>query len=240
VRFLIILLMAVVPGLAQVCPNDATTLIDNFKTGLVGPLLLQGTDQSLDRHQVATGVPGGVRREFFSISTNPFRQVGEYGVVRDPSDLRGGALVVGTGVREFFRLEILYGFDTNNNLVPLQYFPPDGCDRFRVTFDSSSRVVNFNYEVWTPKSSGSGEDVFVDAINMDENAVPFCIEFPFAKFVTNSPGVTQDFKHTGIDLILPIFQSGSAMGANDFALKRIELAQGNGSVNGVACTIANF
>jgi hypothetical protein len=27
VRFLIILLMAVVPGLAQVCPNDATTLI---------------------------------------------------------------------------------------------------------------------------------------------------------------------------------------------------------------------
>jgi hypothetical protein len=240
-RFLVVVLLAAVSGWAQTCPSDATTLIDNFTTGHAGPFLLAGANQFLDRHQTAARVPGGVRREFFENTANPFRQVAEFGVLSDPTDpTGGGALVVGTGAREFFRIELYYGIDVNNNLGPLHYFPPAGCDRFRVTFDSSSRGVNFNLEAWTPANGLPDQIGFDDAINMGENAFPFCVEFPFANFVTNTPNVTEDFAHTGIDLILPILQSGSAMGANDFVMKRIEVAGGNGSVNGAPCTIANF
>jgi hypothetical protein len=238
-RFLVIVLLAAAPGLAQTCPSGAATLIDNFTKGHVGPLLLTGANQSLDRHQLAANVPGGVRREFFENTANPFRQVAEFGVLSDPTDpTGGGALVVGTGAREFFRIELFYGIDVNNNLAPLHYFPPSDCDRFRVTFDSSDLGVNFNFEAWTPANGVPDQIVFDDGINMDGSTGPFCIEFPFAHFGTNTQNATQDFVHTGIDLILPILQSGSATGANDFALKRIELAGGNGSVNGVPCTIA--
>jgi hypothetical protein len=237
-KFLIVLLLAAVPAAAQICPKNQTTLIDNFTSGLVTPQPQTGTNDILDEYQTAPGVPGGVRREYFVVSGNPFGQVGEYGIVNDPTDPSGdGALAVSSGAHQFFQIQIFYGYDLNKHFVPLHYFPPDGCDRFRFTFDSSSRGVNFNFVVETPFNGVPDGGYFKNALNMPENAEPFCVEFPFMNFRTNQFGVQEDFVHTGIDFLLPSLQSGSAMGSNDLVIKRIEVAQGRGAVNGAACII---
>lgn len=237
-KFLIVLLLAAVPATAQLCPKNQTTLIDNFVSGLVAPQPQTGTNDTLDQYLAAPGVLGGVRRVYFNVTGNPFGQVDEYGIVNDPTDPNGdGALVVSTGAHQFFGIQIAYGFDLNKNFVPLHYSPPDGCDRFRFTFDSSSRGVNFNFVVETPFNGVPAGGYFKNALNMPENAAPFCVEFPFTNFRTNQYGVEEDFVHTGIDFIWPSLQSGSAMGSNDLVIKRIEVAQGQGAVNGVACII---
>jgi hypothetical protein len=60
--------------------------------------------------------------------------------------------------------------------------------------------------------------------------LPFCVDFPFAKFA-EVPGVTQDFANAGISLLDVIFQSGSAINADDFAVTKIEVLDGTDPAN---------
>jgi hypothetical protein len=224
-RFLVLLLLATAAGWAQTCP-----VIDDFTTGYTtAPLALRTPNTSTRAFQTAF-VPGNVREEYFAIGSNNFAQPAELDIVNDPRG--GGALAVTTGTQEFFQLLLYYGVDTHGNTAPLGYFPAWGCDRFRVTFDSSSVGINFNFEVWTPNAAGTpASTYFVDGLNTSPavSGSPSCIDFPFTKF-----GPTQDFAHTGIDMMILILQSGSVIGANDFALKKIELADGPNT----SCVIA--
>jgi hypothetical protein len=119
-------------------------------------------------------------------------------------------------VREFFRLEVFWGIDASNKIVPLGY-TPSGCDRLRVTFDSNSAVVNFNVQVDTPVA------LFQDGINLPAGpALPFCVDFPFSNFVSNTPGAKPNFASQGITYMDMILQSGAVIGANNFSITRIE------------------
>jgi hypothetical protein len=212
-KVLAAVLLMVVSGLAQ-CPK----VIDDFTQGRVNKEL-EGPDQSVTLFQSAPNALGGVREEFYrNIIAEPLGQEGQLNIGR-------GHLTLSSGVREFFRIDLIYGHDLAGNLVPL-HLRPAGCDRFRVTFDSSSRVVNFNIVVFTPEATG-GLAHFQAGTNVDASpsTLPFCVDFPFAKFA-GVPGQTHDFAATGIDLMDVIFQSGSAIGANDFAVTRIEVIDG--------------
>jgi hypothetical protein len=228
-RFFLFLLFATTVGWAQTCPP--ATVIDDFTTGLTTtPLALRTPNTNVRAFQTGASVLGGVREEYFAIGGNNFKQPAELDIVSDPNG--GGALAVTTGTQEFFQLLLYYGVDTHGNTAPLRYLPLPGCDRFRVTFDSSSVGINFNFEVWTPNAAGArASTYFIDGLNTAPATTgsPSCIDFPFTKF---GPG--QDFQHTGIDMMILILQSASAIGADDFALKKIEFADGTTG----NCTIA--
>lgn len=194
-------------------------VIDDFTTGKYRVRLdtpNATTTNYADPKRAQTGTMlGGVRVTAFLVAGNPFGQPGELNVAKS-----GPQLVISEGTRQFFRLDMQYGQDTNFNNVPLGY-SPTGCDRFRVTFDSNSRVLNFNTLVFSP-----GTTYYQLGINMDASPspAPFCVDFPFDNFIkggTSTKGL-QNFAGDGIDFLDFIFQSGSAIGANDFAVTKIE------------------
>jgi hypothetical protein len=201
------LLFLLAAGMAwpQVC-----TVIDDFTTGTT-QMDLRVTGSGSDTNTQTGSMIGGLRHVNLFTYQNPFLQLGEAKVDK------GGPLTVSNGVREFFRLEVYWGIDAKNNIVPLGY-KPSGCDRIRVTFDSNSGVVNFNVQVDTPVA------LFQDGINLPASAtvLPFCVDFPFSNFVSNTPGAKPSFAAEGITFMDMILQSGPVIGANNFAITRVE------------------
>lgn len=185
-------------------------VIDDFTTGTTQlDLRVNGTGFKTDSQKGS--MIGGLRYVNFFTYQNTFLQLGEAQVGND-------SLTVSNGVREFFRLEVFWGIDALGNIVPLGYMP-SGCDRFRVTFDSSSALVNFNVQVDTPVA------LFQDGINLPPGSatgLPFCVDFPFSNFVSNTEGATPDFAAQGITYMDMILQGGPVIGANSFAITKIE------------------
>ncbi len=186
-------------------------VIDDFTSGPVRLSLRMPNSSQLDAEPGT--MLGGVRANSFVLPVNQFLQPAEV------DEDMGGPLVMTTGLRAFFRLDMIYGLTTTFTLNPLGY-KPVGCDRFRVTFDSASQVLNFNVQAF----QAPGFTPFQDGINLDAAPFagnPFCVDFLFANFATGVP-IMQDFAGKGIDAIDFIFQSGSAIGANEFAITKIE------------------
>jgi hypothetical protein len=186
-------------------------VIDDFTTGKT-QMDLRVSGSGTDTNTQTGSMIGGLRHVNFFTYANPFLQLGEAKVEK------GGPLTVSNGAREFFRLEVFWGIDASNNIVPLGYMP-SGCDRFRVTFDSNSAVVNFNVQVYTPVAG------FQDGINLPPGpatGLPFCVDFPFSNFVSNTPGAKPNFATQGISYMDMVLQSGPVIGANNFAITKIE------------------
>src|SRR5712692_918277 len=186
-------------------------VIDDFSTGTV--LMSLRVPNTQVAHTETGSMLGGVRANVFRITANQFFQPAEL-----DAHLGGGPLVLTTGLRGFFREDLVYGLDTNFALKPLGY-KPVGCDRFRIAFDSASQGLNFNIVPF----QGPGVTPFQDGINLDPSPFagnPFCVDFLFTNFT--SPGTPQDFAGKGINAIDFVFQSGSAIGANEFAITKIE------------------
>ncbi len=186
-------------------------VIDDFTSGKVRASLRTPNTFSTD---IKPGsMLGGIRETVFLIGGNQFLQPAEMDIDK------GGPLVVTMGVREYFRLDVEYGVDKNGVFTPLGYYPT-GCDRFRVTFDSASLVLNFNILVF----QGPLNPYFQDGLNLDPIPFagnPFCVDFLFSNF-RNPLMVTQDFAGQGINAIDFIFQTGSVIGANAFAITKFE------------------
>jgi hypothetical protein len=191
-------------------------VIDDFTSGHVR-LPLRTPNTSMNDAQ-AGAMLGGARGTAFLIGANPFMQPAEIDI--DKPKNTGVPLVMTSGLRTGFRLDMEYGVDTNFMTKPLNYFP-SGCDRFRVTFDSASQVLNFNIVVWYNPDFGHHAQ---DGINLDPAPYtsPFCVDFLFSNFAPGVPNDTPDFGSKGILLMDFIFQTGSAIGGNEFAITRIE------------------
>ncbi len=153
---------------------------------------------------------GGNRGAFFLITANDFLQTAELTIAR------GGPLVVNTGIRQNARLDVVYGKTAPLVVVPLMLKPTAPCDRFRVTFAGSSRILNFNILAF---SNGilwqSGQNLGTDVL------ASFTVDFPFSGFTTNTVGATQDFANQGIDIITLIFTG--AFWASDYAVSNVAI-----------------
>ena len=210
---LLVLIGVLVPAAARA--NNCVTL-DDFTSGpgrstLVAP-------NTTDTQTQAGAMIGGARLTSFLIGANPFLQIA--GMAADHPGNSGVPLVVTTGLRSGFRLDTLYGFDVNKVPKNLNYFPT-GCDRFRVTFDSASQTLNFNVVVWYNPDYGHHAQSGIN-LNPAPFTTTFCVDFPFANFTPGIAGDTPDFPNKGILLIDFIFQTGSAIGGNEFAIKKFE------------------
>ncbi|HEX7287383.1 MAG TPA: hypothetical protein VF532_14445 [Candidatus Angelobacter sp.] len=237
-RVLAFLLLAATAGWGQTC---VPTTIDDFKTGqTTSPIVLQTPNTSAIAFQNASGVPGRVREESYSVTTNDFNHPSELAIVRPNSNPNGGALVVSNGVEEFFSLVLIYGTDTRGNPVPLGFQVPANCDRFRVWFDSSVATLSFTFEAYTRNANGSTTG-FADGIGMPPviAGFPGCVDFPFSNFVTNASGVVQNIAHTPVDQIILVLGPGSAVGGSNFAMTKIEVSDNRLPPTGVPCIIAN-
>ena len=74
---------------------------------------------------------------------------------------------------------------------------------------------------------------YISGVNIDQGPAsgqPFCVDFPFSRFtgvrVSDGSAVLPDFSNTGIDLIWFQMQSGSNIGADNFAVKKVEFVNG--------------
>lgn len=197
------------------CPSSL--VIDDFSTGKYRiPPLKVGSKTT-----TKTGAMiGGKRLTVFGIcdtetpgecsAANPFNQPAAFEIrTQIPR-----ALIVGTGIRQFFSLVVSYG-DASGGVDELD--ADLGCfSKFLVYFDANDQTVNFNMQVIASNNTA----IATCAINQEGNpSGGFVAEFPFSCFVPNS-GPSPDFNE--IDLIDLVIGNGNAIGGNDFAITKIE------------------
>jgi len=199
------LLIAATFGFPQRALSQNLTL-DDFSTGPYARQLSAGRDVST---QVGSMV-GLERQTFFIVCdpgpcgpANPFAQSGSF-EIRTGTDVTPSALIYSAGYKVYPRLEVHYGAVT-----PLQLDLGTNYDRIRVRFDGTDGVINFNIVVFS--FSGYSQA----GCNLDASGNPVSIDFPIANFRGEA-----DF--TRIDDISFVFQSGTAVGGNDWAVTRFE------------------
>lgn len=218
--------------LATVAVRAQCLVIDDFSTGkykvqLSTPNTTMTNYSDPDYVQAGTML-GGTRETAFMVSGNPFGHSGELTV-----DNTNNALVISSSVREFFRLDLVYG---QSLTAPLGYHPT-GCDRFRVSFDSSSQQgLNFNIVLY--QSGGPGYSAGINVFPRPAD-VPFCVDFPFDQFVTNAGNIPQAFADKGIDSLDLVLQSGAAVGANAFAMTQVETVSASTAAAKPCAFVAN-
>jgi len=222
--------------------NDAGPLIAALSTTSVNPepapadlVLDDFTSGRLDLHSITCGLGdvtragimvGGTRRMRLIVNqpqtpcnpSNPLRQPATLEVRRNT-----GPLIVGTGFKTFHRVELSYGQNLNNVTTPLNLDLTGGgqYDRVRLTFAGNDLVENVNLVLFTSLDTAA-LSIPGCAINVQPGLGEFSVDFPFARFNANAG--TPNFADA--DIIFLVLQSGSAIGANDFALKSIVATQG--------------
>lgn len=204
----------------------ADLVIDDFTTG---PLARHDILCNLLDVTRAGAMAGATRRTRLIVNQPPV-PCATTNALRQPASLQvgpDGPLVVSTGLKTFHRLELSYGQDLANNNQPLSLDLTQRLhnDRIRVTFDASDLVENFNIVLYTAYGTPSSA-IALCGMNMNPGTNTFSVDFPFANFHTNVG--TPDFQR--VDFIILVLQSGSAIGANDFALRSVVATRGEGGL----------
>jgi hypothetical protein len=213
------LLIVATLGLPQLARSQNRTL-DDFSTGPYSKQLTAGQDRATQ----AGAMEGGERLTVFLVCdtgpcgpANPFSQVGSF-EVRPANDPSPSALIYSAGYKAYPRLEMHYGAVT-----PLRLDLGTNYDRIRVNFDGSDGVVNFNIVVFSP--SGYSQI----GCNLEPIASSVSIDFPFANFQGQADP-------TKIDVISFVFQSGTAVGANDWAITSFEAVPTGAPAAPITCS----
>jgi hypothetical protein len=89
---------------------------------------------------------------------------------------------------------------------------------FGWNFDGSDAGIDFNIVVFW----NSGANYALLGFNLDASNAPFSVTFPFTGFTSGVPGVPVDWGN--IDYMVGVAQTGSAIGANDYAIKAFKAA----------------
>lgn len=182
----------------------ASSILDDFTTGRYRKHLRCGGDSAFQNGTMI----GGVRNTSFLVpcggGANPFEQSASLEISK------GGPLAVDSGIRVFHRLEVIYGLAKGDVFTPLS-LDVSGFDRLRVRFDSNDLVLNFNVVVLMRDGTARVQA----GCNIEPHTLPFNVDLRFASDFVTQLG-TPDW--SDVDAIDIIFQSGSAIGANDFAV----------------------
>lgn len=197
---------------AASCPTSI--VIDNFSSGQYEVTLRP--DGRLAMAVQQGSMIGGRRLTIFSSAVNQFHQRSVLEIGPGGSSV----MVVDAGIRVPHRLEAYYGFDLQvDRIVPTALNLDLSCfSKFRVHFDSNDLQVNFTMQVTAGNNPGNRAQYALN-VSGHVTAAPFVVDLPFSNFVPNA-GPLPDF--ADIDLIDIISQTGSAIGANDYAITLIE------------------
>ncbi|NMO20383.1 hypothetical protein HPC49_41530 [Pyxidicoccus fallax] len=193
-------------------------LVDDFSTGAYQVDAYAG---SPDLHYSSGTMLGGVRGTYVLAAP-------ELPLHQRPASLSippGGPLILETGFQVNHRLELVYGRDAAGNQAPLN-LDTRSYDRIRVWFDGCDVSENFNIVLFA-----AGGRHYSLGINTTPEHRPFCIDFPLGKFLI------PEADRADIDFIALILQTGSAMGATDFALRSVSLL-GPADIGWASCWVA--
>jgi hypothetical protein len=129
-------------------------------------------------------------------------------------------MVVATGIGVSHRLEAHYGFGLRRGrVVPTPLNRDLSCfNKFRVHFAYNDVPVNFTMQVTAGNNPGNRATLASQVDASKVPGIPVVVDFPFSKFTQTGP--PPDL--TDIDMIDIILQTGSAIGANDYAVTLIE------------------
>lgn len=190
---------------------DAQLTLDDFSTGAYSKVLKSGTDTNT---QSGSMVGGSRETVFFVCPPGP---CGTYNLYTQPASFQvrpktkttPAALIQSAGYKVGPRLDVQYGSGAPMNLnLSTSY------DRFRLTFDGNDLEVNFNILVYT------GTTWSQTGCNIPANTNSFTIDFPFEYF---TPGTGTSGANFGdLTIVDFIFQTGSAVGGNSWAVTSFE------------------
>ena len=185
--------------IAAVTYAQSELVLDDFTTGKTKATLKSGTEEDFQNGSMI----GGARRTNFIVAASTFDQPASFEIPK------GGPLLHNAGIKVFTRLEVSYGVDTKTGENAPLGLNLSSYDRFRVNFDSNDLVLNFNILVF-----GANGGISQSGVNHIPNITATNVDFLFSSFTSNA--TPADFSN--ISFIVLIFQSGSAIGANDFAV----------------------
>jgi hypothetical protein len=218
--FAAITTLALAPGQA----NAQSLLIDDFTTG---SYQADAYPSAPDSHFQSGVMLGGTRGTYLS-TTSALPQHQRPASLSIP---QGGPLILETGFQVTHRLELLYGWNSSGTGSPLN-LDARGYNRIRVSFDGLDQTENFNIVLW----SADGARYYQLGINVPGLARSFCVDFPFDNF---GSGGLPETDRADIDFMAFIFQTGSAMGGTDFAIRSVSLI-GPSNVGSASCTEAHW
>lgn len=212
--------IAVMMLLGSICTAKAQALtIDNFDTG---PQFIQPRASGSVTHVQAGSMLGGFRhvKHIVQQMPSPPLSLGRKGVYH----ITRGHLIVEDGVRVASRLEISYGFDRENNLIPLNLDLSNALasGKLMLHFHSLDMINQVDAIIQLVTSSG---EIFQLSIPITPPVVgSFTISFPLSAFRSGTRGVAptkSDLK--SIDYLTLILQEGGN-GGNDFAIDLFDIS----------------
>jgi hypothetical protein len=197
-------------------------VIDDFTTG---PTRLSVTATNTWVIDTQPGsMLGGWRTAGLMMSSNRYRLPALLTINYAKSPLVGMFPLEGNSRAEVIYGQAWPGAVPGGPVAPLAYYPI-GCDRFRVHFNSAAASYDINFVV----SAWYQDDYPYYAqggVSVQRFARPssFCVDVPFAALVNTGRYGTADLAlpSRGIRALDFIFQSGSAGGAEQFAVSKIE------------------
>ncbi len=178
-------------------------LVDNFTSG-PHQVTLSTIGSDVD-HQTGS-MEGGFRTTTYFLHTNPYGRSGKFQI-----SARAGRLLVENGVRVGHRLDVVWGFDSKDNLVPLN-LNLTSCSGIRVVFDSIESTIGLNilffgggkYTAWSANIGPTGYD-------------PLVIDVPKGSFVSATP----PFDWNNVEWIWIIVGSATAAASDDYAMSSV-------------------
>jgi hypothetical protein len=190
-------------AIATLCQGVAVAqlTIDDFSTGTYKKTL----STSSDDHTVTGTMIGGERNTYFricqqipcTVDENEFAQSATFQT--RPSKKAGvpSALIMSSGYKTFPLIQIFWGIDGQNHVVPL-HLNLSPYDRLRVSFDGLTEVLNFNLQLYTPTGNGQ---IGCNLLPVQPVQPPYTVDFPLADF-TLVGGTNIDFRDiTYMDMI---------------------------------------
>jgi hypothetical protein len=185
------------------CTATSPLIVDDFQSGQHTVTLRTDSEEVF---QSGTMV-GGARRTTFAVADNPLNQPGTFSI-NDPA----GLLMVSMGPRVNWGLGIIYG------LVPIGPNPLNldltGCDRFRLTVDSTDIGFVLIMNVYTGSFTNFKQATV--SIPPSGQIDPFAVDIPFESF--QGPD-TVDFAH--IDFISLDLRTGGPVAGDDLTIASI-------------------
>jgi hypothetical protein len=214
-RFFLLILSLVITGAvvqSARAQNGTDLVIDDFTEGAYKVELATGSKIDYKTGS-SNSIVGGVRQTYFSVSQPTTGGFNRSSILDIP---RGGPMIIESGLKSYFGIYLSYGYDIQGNANPLNLkLKQRGFDRFRINLDSSDLEMGYAVQVW----DGNGNRATYFGQNtMKDRYSPSSVDLPFADF---EPGYPNAMDWDDIDFIIVLFQSGSAIGANDFAVTSI-------------------
>jgi hypothetical protein len=214
--------MLLVVACANVALANNCVVIDDFTTGATRLSVTDTNTWAIDTQPGS--MLGGWRTAGVVMTSNRYRLPALLRINNAKNPLVGMFPLEGDS-----RAEIIYGQAWPGAVLggpvgPLAHYPT-GCDRFRVHFNSAAASYDINFVV----SAWYQDDYPYYAqggVSVQRFARPssFCVDFPFSVLVNTGrygpPEIALPSR--GIRALDFIFQSGSAGGAEQFAVSKVE------------------